>query len=89
MLRDFEWDFFIRITSTVSLGHTRHPLLYPWTLLITLTMVEDDTFTVTTTWSSFLAQIYTTGRRPINGSYDYYAVEEKAREVTKDNHCMY
>jgi hypothetical protein len=48
-------------------------------------MVEDDTLTVKTSWSSFLAQIYTTGRRPINGSYDYYAIEEKAREVTKDN----
>lgn len=48
-------------------------------------MVEDDSFTVQTTWSSFLAQIYTTGRRPVNGSYDYYAIEEKAREVTKDN----
>ncbi|KAF8264844.1 FMN-dependent alpha-hydroxy acid dehydrogenase [Lactarius quietus] len=52
-------------------------------------MVEDDTLTVKTTWSSFLAQIYTTGRRPINGSYDYYAIEEKAREVTKDNNPAY
>ncbi|KAH8980564.1 FMN-dependent alpha-hydroxy acid dehydrogenase [Lactarius akahatsu] len=42
-----------------------------------------------TTWSSFLSQIYLTDRRPVNGSYDYRAVEEKAREVTKDYHAAF
>ncbi|KAH9033599.1 FMN-dependent alpha-hydroxy acid dehydrogenase [Lactarius pseudohatsudake] len=42
-----------------------------------------------TTWSSFLSQIYLTDRRPVNGSYDYRAIEEKAREVTKDYHAAF
>jgi hypothetical protein len=52
-------------------------------------MTIDDSSAPKTTWSSFLSQIYLTDRRPVNGSYDYRAIEEKAREVTKDNHGAY
>ena len=40
-----------------------------------------------TTWSQYVAQIYTTGDRPVNGSYDYRVIEAKAREAMKDNLC--
>ena len=49
-------------------------------------MAIDNASSPKTTWSSFLSQIYLTDKRPVNGSYDYRAIEEKAREVTKDNH---
>ncbi len=52
-------------------------------------MADDNSSAPKTTWSSFLTQIYLTDRRPVNGSYDHRAVEEKAREVTKDNHGTY
>jgi isopentenyl diphosphate isomerase/L-lactate dehydrogenase-like FMN-dependent dehydrogenase len=52
-------------------------------------MASDNSSAPKTTWSSFLSQIYITDRRPVNGSYDYRAVEEKAREVTKDNHAAF
>jgi isopentenyl diphosphate isomerase/L-lactate dehydrogenase-like FMN-dependent dehydrogenase len=52
-------------------------------------MANDNAFAPKTTWSSFLSQIYLTDRRPVNSSYDYRAIEEKAREVTKDNHAAY
>ncbi|KAI0265625.1 FMN-dependent alpha-hydroxy acid dehydrogenase [Gloeopeniophorella convolvens] len=42
-----------------------------------------------TTWSSYLTQLYIKGQTPVNGSFDYRAVEEKAREVTKDNRAAY
>lgn len=48
-------------------------------------MTNDTASAPKTTWTSFLSQIYLSGRRPVNGSYDYRAIEEKAREVTKDN----
>ncbi|KAH9060161.1 FMN-dependent alpha-hydroxy acid dehydrogenase [Lactarius vividus] len=41
-------------------------------------MADDN---LKTTWSSLLTQIYLTDRRPVNGSYDHRAVEEKAREL--------
>ena len=40
-----------------------------------------------TTWSQYTAEIYLTGKRPINGSVDHRVVEARAREATKDNHC--
>jgi hypothetical protein len=55
-------------------------------------MANDNSSAPKTTWSTFLSQIYVTDMRPVNGSYDYRAIEEKAREVTKDNHgayCLY
>jgi hypothetical protein len=52
-------------------------------------MTHDNSSAPKTTWSSFLSQIYLTDRRPVNGSYDYRVIEEKAREVTKDNHGAY
>ena len=52
-------------------------------------MTIDNASAPKTTWSSFLSQIYLTDRRPVNGSYDYRVIEEKAREVTKDNHGTY
>ena len=52
-------------------------------------MSNDNTSAPKTTWSSFLSQIYMSDRRPVNGSYDYRAIEEKAREVTKDTHGTY
>jgi hypothetical protein len=54
-----------------------------------VTMADDNTSAPKTTWSSFVTQIYMTDRRPVNSSYDYRAIEEKAREVTKDNHGAY
>lgn len=36
-------------------------------------------------WSTYLAQIYTAGKRPVIGSYDHRVVEAKAREAMKDN----
>ena len=48
-------------------------------------MAIDNASAPKTTWSSFLFQIYLTDRRPVNGSYDYRAIEEKARDVTKVN----
>ncbi len=57
-----------------------------YTLLVTPTIADDNSSTPQTTWSSYISQIYVTGTRPVDGSYDYRAVEEKAREVTKDNH---
>ena len=39
-----------------------------------------------TTWSQYLSQIYAIGRPPVSGSYDYRVVEEKTRELMKDNH---
>ena len=38
-----------------------------------------------TTWSQFTTEIYKTGKRPINGSYDHRVVEARAREAMKDN----
>ncbi|KAI9442960.1 FMN-dependent dehydrogenase [Lactarius indigo] len=52
-------------------------------------MAGDNPSAPITTWSSFLSQIYLTDRRPVNGSYDYRAIEEKAREVTKDYHAAF
>jgi len=52
-------------------------------------MANDSLSAPKTTWSAFLSQIYMTDRRPVNGSYDYRAIEEKAREVTKHNHAAY
>ncbi|KAH8980530.1 FMN-dependent alpha-hydroxy acid dehydrogenase [Lactarius akahatsu] len=49
-------------------------------------MAGGNSSALKTTWSSFLSEIYLTDRRPVDGSYDYRAVEEKAREVTKDYH---
>jgi hypothetical protein len=52
-------------------------------------MADDNIPAPKTTWSSFVTQIYLSDRRPINGSYDYRAIEAKAREVTKDNRGTY
>jgi hypothetical protein len=46
-----------------------------------------DPLTPQTTWSQYAAEVYLTGKRPINGSYDHRVVEARAREATKDNHC--
>jgi lactate 2-monooxygenase len=52
-------------------------------------MADDNIPAPKTTWSSFVTQIYLSDRRPINGSYDYRAIEAKAREVTKDNRAAF
>jgi hypothetical protein len=52
-------------------------------------MTDDNSSAPKTTWSSFQSQIYLTDSRPVNGSYGFRAIEEKAREVTKDNHGAY
>ena len=52
-------------------------------------MANNNAFTPKTTWSSFLSQIYLTDRRPVNGSYEFRAIEKKARQVTKDYHRAY
>ena len=52
-------------------------------------MANDNASAPKTTWSSFLSQIYLTDRRPVNGSYEFRAIEKKAREVTKEYHCAY
>jgi hypothetical protein len=36
-------------------------------------------------WSQYGAEIYMMEKRPVNGSYDYRLVEEKAHEAMKDN----
>lgn len=38
------------------------------------------------TWSSFMADIYRNKTPPVNTTYDFDKLEEKAREVTKDYH---
>ena len=52
-------------------------------------MANDNASAPKTAWSSFLSEIYLTDRRPVNGSYDYRVIEEKARAVTKDNRGAY
>ena len=42
-------------------------------------MGTDDALVPKTTWSSFFSQFYLTDRRPVNGSYDYRALEENAK----------
>jgi hypothetical protein len=44
-----------------------------------------DLPTPQTTWSQFTTEIYETGKRPINGSYDHRVIEARAREAMKDN----
>jgi len=43
------------------------------------------TLTPQTTWSQYVAQIYTAGKPPVIGSYEYRLGEAKAREEMKDN----
>ena len=38
------------------------------------------------TWSSYMVQVYSSGKPPVNSSHNIEKVTEKAREVTKDNH---
>ncbi|KAH8980568.1 FMN-dependent dehydrogenase-domain-containing protein [Lactarius akahatsu] len=52
-------------------------------------MADDNPPAPKPTWSSLFTQIYLTDSHPVNGSYDYRAVEAKAREVTKGNHAAY
>ncbi|ETW82228.1 lactate 2-monooxygenase [Heterobasidion irregulare TC 32-1] len=41
------------------------------------------------TWSSFMADIYRNKNPPVNTTYDFDKLEEKAREVTKDYHAAF
>ncbi|KAI0292446.1 FMN-dependent alpha-hydroxy acid dehydrogenase [Russula brevipes] len=47
--------------------------------------MASDPSTPQTTWSQYSTEIYTVAKRPVNGSYDYRLVEEKAQEAMKDN----
>ena len=86
VLRNFESDSFTRISSSRFASLPITPLDTPHN---STTMANDNAFSPKTAWSSFLSEIYLTDRRPVNGSYDYRAIEEKAREVTKDNRGAY
>jgi|SRR6266404_9933939 len=76
---------FSRITPS-----SRYKLLDTFTTFLTSpTMADDKPSAIKTTWTPFIGQIYVTDRRPVNGSYDYRAVEKKARQVMKGNHGAY
>ena len=57
----------------------------PPTPIRTLPVMAGDALTPQTTWSQYVGEIYTTGNRPVNGSYDPRLTEAKARETMKDN----
>lgn len=46
-------------------------------------------------WTSWLSQLYNSGKGPVLGAVDIQEIEDKAREVLKDNdnsstcHCSY
>ncbi|KAH9983711.1 FMN-dependent alpha-hydroxy acid dehydrogenase [Russula compacta] len=60
----------------------QRPFLHPPPRILTMTA---DYLTPQAHWSKYLAQIYTTGKRPVIGSYDHRVTEAKAREAMKDN----
>ena len=77
------------VHSCPILHYPSHPWIFRTTRLLTMANGNVSVSAPMTTWSSFLSQIFETDRRPINGSYEFRAIEKKAREVTKEYHCAY